>query len=112
MRCMCMLIAVTAMVFVAAGSARGITSPGPLLLDNAAAVATGLASLPVTKGNESLSKTIFPAARNSTIGELFAAATAAANDDSPPPRSASCPPNKDDQHNLDYRANDQNGGDN
>jgi hypothetical protein len=120
MRYMCMLIVVTTMVFVVTGSARGITSPGPLRLDNAAAVAKGLASLPVTKGDESLSKMILPGARNSTIGELFVAASAAdgkgkGGDDkgkNPPPRSTSCPPDKGDQHNLDYRANDQNGGDN
>ena len=114
MRYMCMLIVMTAMVFVAAGSARGITSPGPLRLDNAAAVATGLASLPVTKGDESLSKTILPAAPNFTVGQLFVAASAedGKGDDekNPPPRSTHCPPDKGDQHNLDYHANDQNGG--
>src|SRR5580704_17589940 len=113
MRCMCMLIAVTAMVFVAAGSARGITSPGPLRLDNAAAVATGLASLPVTKGDESLSKMILPAVRNSTIGELFVAASAD-DEKKSPPRSAHCPPDKDDNdhHNIGYFDDDKKGGDN
>ncbi len=32
MRYVCMLIVMTALVFVAVGSARGITSPGPLML--------------------------------------------------------------------------------
>ena len=39
MRYMCMLIVMTATVFVAAGSARGITSPGPLMLDSTAVAA-------------------------------------------------------------------------
>jgi hypothetical protein len=37
MRYMCMLIVMTAMGFVAAGSARGITSPGSLIFGSSAA---------------------------------------------------------------------------
>jgi hypothetical protein len=40
MRDICMLIVMTAMVFVAAGSARGITSPGPLMLGSSAVEAS------------------------------------------------------------------------
>jgi hypothetical protein len=36
MRYMCMLIVMVAMVFVAAGSARGITSPGSLIFGSSA----------------------------------------------------------------------------
>jgi hypothetical protein len=39
MRYMCMLIVMTAMVFVAVSSARGITSPGPLMFDGTAVAA-------------------------------------------------------------------------
>ena len=103
MRCRCMLIAMTGMAFVAAGSARGVTSPGPLLLDRTAVTASGLSSLPVMKGDESLSKTIVPAAWNSTVAQPFVAASAQAKapgkekeDDGKekkrPPRSKKCPP--------------------
>jgi hypothetical protein len=114
MRHMRMLIVLTAMAFVAAGSARGVTSPGPLLLDRTAVTASGLSPLPVMKGDESLSKTIVPAAWNSTVAPLFVAASAQATkapgkaDDGkekkPPPRSKRCPPDpKDDPSKKDHR---------
>ncbi len=40
MRYLCTLIVMTAVVFVAAGSTRGITSPGPLLLNPTALAAS------------------------------------------------------------------------
>jgi hypothetical protein len=40
MRYLCMLIVMTAMVFVAGGSARGITSPGSLIFGSSAAAAS------------------------------------------------------------------------
>ena len=112
MRYLYMLIVMTAMVFVAAGSAKGITSPGPPRLDSTAVVASGPSSSPAVNGDESVIKTIFPAAPNSTIGQLFVAATAADGDKNPPSRSTHCPPDKDDHHDINYRDIEQNGGDN
>jgi hypothetical protein len=112
MRRLNMLILMTAMVFVAAGSARGNTSLGPLLLDRAAVPASGQSSLPMMKGGESLSKTILPAAQKSTVAKLFVAATAEDGEKNPPSRSTHCPPDKDDHHDFNYRDDDKKGGDN
>jgi hypothetical protein len=116
MRYMCMLIVGTAMVFVAAGSARGISNPGPLMLGSRAVAASALSSLPAVKADESLSKTVIPAAPNFTVGQLFVVASAedGKGDDekNPRSRSAHCPPDKDDHHDINYRDDDHKGGDN
>jgi len=105
------------MAFVAVGSARGITSSGPLMLGSRAVAASELSSLPGVKGDESLSKTILPAAQKSTVAQLFVAASAqdgkedakGKGDDEkekkPPPRSKRCPPDdqKDDHRDKDHR---------
>ena len=115
MQYMRMLIVVTAMVFVAAGSARGSTSPRPLLLDKTAAAASGPPSLPAAKGDESLSKKILTVAPNFTVGQLFVAASAedGKGDDekNPPPRSKHCPPDKDDHHNSVQKSGDNQNND-
>jgi hypothetical protein len=123
MQHMRMLIVMTAMVFVAAGSARGSTSPGPPLLDSAAVMASRQSSLPMIKGEENLSRMIFPAARYSTVGQLFVEASAQGGkaDDKtvkkppppppPPPRSTHCPPDKDDQKGGDNQDKDKCGKD-
>ncbi len=115
MRYVSMLIVMTAMVFVAAGSARGVTSPGTLLWESPAVTESGLSSLPVMKADERLSKAILPSAWNSAVGQLFVAASAQdgkADDkkekDPPPPpprpRSKRCPPDpKDDHRDNDHR---------
>ena len=104
MRRLNMLIVMTAMVFVAAGSARGITSPGPLTLGSRAVAASALSSLPAVKADESLSQTILPAAPNFTVGQLFVVASAEdGNGDgekNPPPRSTRCPKDPDDRKDL------------
>jgi hypothetical protein len=111
MRHISMLIVMTAMVFVAAGSARGITSPWPLLLDSAAVAASVLSSSPAAKGDESVNKTILPAAQKSTAAQLFVVTTAEdgkeVDEKNPPPRSTHCPPDKDD-----HQDRVQKGGDN
>ncbi len=112
MQYMRMLIVMTAMVFVAADSTRGIASPEPPMLNRTAMAASRLSSLPVVKGDESLSKTILLAVQKSTIAQLFVAATAEDGGKNPPPRSTHCPPDKDDHHDSDYRDNDHKGGDN
>ena len=112
MRRLNMLIVMTVMIGVAAGSAKGNTSPGPLRLDSAAVVALGPSSSPAVNGDESVIKTIFPVASNSTIGQLFFAATAEGDGKNPPSRSTHCPPDKDDHHDINYRDIEQNGGDN
>jgi len=103
-----MFIAMTAMVFVTANSARGNTSPGPLLLGGRA-VASELSSLSAVKGDDSSSHGLIPAVQNSTFGRLFVSASP--DDDKkgcekgknslsmdgkpcppPPPRSKRCPP--------------------
>lgn len=111
MRYLRMLIVMTAMVFVAAGSARGITSPGPLMLGSRAVAASALSSLPAVKADESLSQTILPAAPNFTVGQLFVVASAEdGNGDgekNPPPRSKACPPDKDkDKKDIDSKGGD------
>jgi len=69
------------------------------------------------KGDESLSKTILPAAQKSAVAQLFVAASAqdgkedakGKGDDEkekkPPPRSKRCPPDdqKDDHRDKDHR---------
>jgi hypothetical protein len=112
MRRLNMLIVMTAMICVAAGSAKGITSPGQLRLDRAAVVASGPSSSPAVNGDESVIKTIFPAAPNSTIGQLFVAATAADGDKNPPSRSTHCPPDKDDHKSGDNQDKDNKDKDN
>jgi hypothetical protein len=106
-----LLAVMTALVLVAAGSARGTTSPGPLRLDNAGVTRSGPSSSPVMMGDESLSKTILPPAPNFAVEQLFAPAIAEDADGdgekNPPPRSTHCPPDKDD-----HQANGQKGGDN
>jgi hypothetical protein len=103
MKYLCVLIVMTAMVFVAAGSTRGSTNPGPLMLGSRAVAAVAPSSLPAVKGDESLSKTIFPAALKSTVAQFSVAASAedGKGDDekekNPPPRSKRCPPDKDDK---------------
>ena len=103
MRRLNMLIVMTAMVFVAAGSARGITSPGPLMLGSRAVAASALSSLPAVKGDESLGKTIFPVAQKSIVAQLLTAASAEdgkadnEKEKKPRPRSKRCPPDKDDK---------------
>jgi hypothetical protein len=93
MRYLRMLIVMTAIVFVAAGSARGITSPGRLLLGSSAVTAP-----------------------NSTVGQLFVAASAedgkGGDEKNPPSRSIHCPPDKDNHHDINYRDDDHKGGDN
>jgi hypothetical protein len=109
MRSIGMFIAMTAMVFVTANSARGNTSPGPLLLGGRA-VASELSSLSAVKGDDSSSHGLIPAVQNSTVGQLFVSASP--DDDKkgcekgkdslspsdhkpcppPPPRSKRCPP--------------------
>jgi len=116
MRYISMLFVMTAMVFVAAGSATGITSPMPSVLDSAAVAAPGLSSLPAADGDESLSKTILPAVQKFTVGQLFVAAPPEDGKEdgkkNPPPRSTHCPPDKDDHHDSDYRDNNHEGEDN
>jgi hypothetical protein len=114
MRHVNILIVMTAIVFVAAGSARGSTSSGPLLLDSAAVTSSGLSSLPVMKGNESLSNANLPAAQESTVAQLFVAATAedGEKNPNPPPRSTHCPPDKDDHKGGDNQAKDSKDKDN
>jgi hypothetical protein len=111
MRRLNMLIVMTAMVFVAAGSARGITSPGPLMLGSRAVAASALSSLPAVKADESLSQTILPAAPNFTVGQLFVVASAedGEKEKNPPPRSKACPPDKD--KDKDKKDIDKKGGD-
>lgn len=101
-----MLIVVTAMVFGAAGSTRGIASPGLLMLGSRAAAASALSSLPAVKGDESLNKTIFSAAPNSAVTSVFVTVSAQnssgdGNNDKnpppPPPRSKRCPKDPDNQ---------------
>jgi hypothetical protein len=117
MRHMRMLIVVTATVFVAAGSARGSTSPGSLLMDNAAVTSSGLSFSPVMRGAESLSKAIFPTGRSFTLGQRFLASSTQngqADDKKekdpppppPPPRSVHCPPDKDDHHDGNQQSGD------
>ncbi len=118
MRRLNMLIVMTAMVFLVAGSAKGNTSPGPLGLNSAAVTASGQLSLHVMKGAKSLGKTILLPAQESTVAQFLVTASAQDGKDDDDkekdhrPRSVHCPPDKDDHHNLGYRANDQNGGDN
>ena len=76
MRRLNMLIVITAMAFVAAGSARGSTSPAQLQLDSPAVVASGLSFLPAVKDDESLSKAILSATPSSTVDPLFVVASA------------------------------------
>jgi hypothetical protein len=115
MRYVSFLVLVTAMVFVAAGSARGVTTPGPLLLDSAALAASGLSSMPVGKVDESSSKTNLQSAWNSAVGQLFSAASPQTGDrddkkekEPPPPppqpRSKHCPSDpKDDPRDNAHR---------
>jgi|SRR5579862_6465145 len=99
MRRLNLLIVMTAMVLVAAGSAKGNTSPGQIRLDRAAVPASAQASLLIMKSEKSLSGAILPAPQESTIAQLFVVATAEDGDKNPPPRSKHCPPDKDDHHN-------------
>ena len=105
-----MLIAMTAVALVSVGSSRGSTTPKPLIPDSVAVSASMQSSLPMMKGEKSLSKTILPPA--STVNQLLVAATADDGGQNPPPRSTHCPPGKDDQHKTGYLENEQNGGDN
>jgi hypothetical protein len=73
MRYMAMLFVMTAMVVVAADSARGTTSPAPPTLSSSAA-ASELSSLSAVKGDDSLSQKIFAEVQNPTVGRLFASA--------------------------------------
>ena len=112
MQYMRMLIVMTATIIVAAGSSRGSTSPGPLLPDNAAGSASVWSSSPLITGERSLSKTIIPAAQESTVAQLFVASTAEGGDDDekkPRSRSVHCPPDKDDHHDFSYRDDDHKG---
>src|ERR1700674_3512998 len=103
MRYMRMLIVMAATVFVAAGSARGSTSSGRLMLGSRAVAASALSSLPAVKGDESLGKTIFPVAQKSIVAQLLTAASAEdgkadnEKEKKPRPRSKRCPPDKDDK---------------
>ncbi len=99
MRCLNMLIVMTAMVLVAVCSAKGNTGLGPVRLDRAAVTASGQSSLPIMKSGKSLSGTIPLAPQESTFVQLFVAATGEDGDKNPPPRSKHCPPDKDDHHN-------------
>jgi hypothetical protein len=116
MRRVNMLTVVAAIVFVAAGSARGSTSPGPLLLDRAAVTASGQLSLPMMKDGKSLTKTVLPAAKEYIVAKLLVAATVEDGKEEgekhPRSRSAHCPPDKDDHHDFNYRDDDHKGGDN
>jgi hypothetical protein len=112
MRRLNMLIVMTAMVLVAAGTAKGNTSPGPMHSDRAVGTSSEQSSLPMIKSGKSLSGIVLPAAHESTVGQLFVAATAEDGDKNPPPRSIHCPPDKEDHHDINYRDNEQNGGDN
>jgi hypothetical protein len=116
MRHLNMLIVMTAMVFVAAGSARGNTSLGPLLLDRAAVPASGLSSLPAMQADKNLSKTVLPTAQEYKIAKLLIAATVGDGKEgdikNPRSRSTHCPPDKDDRRNFTYRDDDHKGGDN
>jgi hypothetical protein len=98
MRRLNMLIVMTALVIVAAGTAKGNTSPGPMRFDKAVVTASEQSSLPIMKSGKSLSGMFFPAAQESTGGQLFVAATTEDGDKNPPPRSTHCPPDKDDHH--------------
>jgi len=106
-----MLVVMTAVVLVAAGSAKGTTSPGPLRLDNTDVTRSGPSSSPVMKGDESLSMTFLLPAPSFEVDQLFAPTIAeGANGDgekNPPPRSTHCPPDKDD-----HQDNGQKGADN
>jgi len=107
MRRLNLLIVMTAIVLVAAGSAKGNTSLGQIRLDRAAVTASGQAYLPIMKSGRDLSGAILPTPQESTVAQLFLAATAEDGDKNPPPRSKHCPPDKDDHHN-----NVQQGGSN
>lgn len=116
MRRVNMFTVMAAIVFVAAGSARGSTAPGSLLLDRDAVTASGHLSLPMMKDGKSLSKTVLPTAQESTVAKLLVAATVEDGKEEgekhPRSRSTHCPPDKDNQHNINYRGNDQKDGDN
>ena len=107
MRRLNMLIVMTAMVFVAASSAKGNASLGPMRLYRVVVTASEPSSLSMIKSGKSLSGMILPAAAESTGGPLFVAATAEDGDKNPPPRSTHCPPDKDD-----HKDSGQKGGDN
>ena len=112
MKYILVLTLMTAVVFVAEGSARGSTSPGTLLLDSTAVTVSGQTSLPIMKGGKSLSETILPAAQEFTVAQLFVAATAADDEKNPPPRSTHCPPDKDNHHDTDQKTSDNQNKDN
>jgi hypothetical protein len=117
MRRVNMLIVMTTLVLVAAGSVRASTSPRQLRLDIAAVMSSSSPALPAVSGDDNVSKRIFPAARNSTIGQLFVMSIAEDGKDdddkdkNPKSRSAHCPPDKDDHHDFSYRDDDHKGGD-
>jgi hypothetical protein len=112
MRRLNLLIVMTAMVFVAAGSAKGNSTLGPVRLDRAAVTASGQFSFPTMESGRSLSGTILPASQESTVAQLFVAATAEDGDKNPPPRSKHCPPDKDDHHNSIQKSGDNQNQDN
>ena len=112
MRRLNMFIVMTAMVSVAAGTAKGNTSPGPMWLDRVVGTVSEQSSLPMIRSGKSLSGIVLPVAQESTVGQLFVAATAEDGDKYPPPRSAHCPPDKDNHHDINYRDSEQNGGNN
>ena len=99
MRRLNLLTVITAMVFVAVGSAKGKTSLGPTRFDRAVVTASEQSSFPMLKSGRSLSGMILPGAREYTVAQLFVAATTEDGDKNPPPRSKHCPPDKDDHHN-------------
>jgi hypothetical protein len=105
-----MLIVMTAMVLVAAGSAKGNTSWRPLRLDSAAATASGQSSFTLMRGGKNLSRTIL-LPPESTAAQLLVTVTAEDGKDdgdkNPPSRSTHCPPDKGDNHNLNYRDDNQ-----
>jgi hypothetical protein len=112
MRRLNLLVVVTAMVLVTAGSAKGNASLGPIRLDRAAVTASQQSSLPMMKSGESLSGMILSAADESTVGQLVVAATAEDGDKNPPPRSTHCPPDKDDHHDSGQKGGDNQNTDN
>jgi hypothetical protein len=111
MRRLSLLVVMTAMVFAAAGSAKGNTSLGQIRLDRASVMVSGQSSLPITKSGKSLIGTILPAPQDFTIAQLFGAATAedgnGDNEKKPRPRSAHCPPDKDDHHDKIQKSGDE-----
>ena len=116
MRDMRLLTVMTAMVFVAAGSARGSTSPGAQHLDSAVVAASGQGSVPMMSGEQSRNETILQAAKEFTGAQLFVAATSEDGKDDggkyPPPRSVHCPPDQGDHHDFNNQDNGQKSGDN